>query len=58
MTSIRSFATPAVLDVLAQELITYFPIAKNLPGYASSTRDFWLSYKEQLPFWFDLVRKA
>ena len=46
------------MDGLTLELITCFPIAKNLPGYASCTRDFWPSYKEQLPFWFDLVRKA
>ncbi|CAN0254953.1 unnamed protein product, partial [Laminaria digitata] len=52
-----NFVTPAILDGLTLELITYFPIARNLPSYSISTRDFWLSHKEQLPLWFDLVRK-
>ncbi|CAN0423148.1 unnamed protein product, partial [Laminaria digitata] len=39
------------------ELVIYFPIAESLPSYSISTRDLWLSYKEQLPLWFDLVRK-
>ena len=52
-----NFVTPAVLDGLTLELMAYFPIAKSLPSYSISTRDFWLSYKEHLPLWFDLVRK-
>lgn len=52
-----NFVTPKVLDGLTLELLTYFPIAKNLPSYTISTRDFWLSHKQELPLWFDLVRK-
>ncbi|CAN0531985.1 unnamed protein product, partial [Laminaria digitata] len=52
-----NFVTPAILDGLTLELITYFPIAKSLPSYSISTRDFWVRCKEQLPLWFDLVRK-
>lgn len=52
-----NFVTPAVFTNLLAELPRYFSTVKSLPDLSTSTRDFWLCNKDELPSWFDLVRK-